>query len=160
MLTIQKNVFFLKNCITKLRVLKWLLSLRKSTEQFVIFLGGPCIYLTLPNNKQNNWYWGDSAQEYDIKVPLHYKLLVWYATSAKLWSLLKLAEVKELLLNTDDELRFMWKFLEFKFFLFNTLFENQIEKVWVNLFKSFRGYRHELLICHALLSKIKIVFFK
>jgi transposase len=62
---------------------EWFLSLRKSTEQFMIFSDEAHFYLTLPNNKQNNRYWGDSAQEYGIEVPLHdKKLLVWCAISA------------------------------------------------------------------------------
>jgi hypothetical protein len=48
MLTIQKNAFFLKKCIKKLRFLKRFLSLRKSTEQFMIFSDEAYFYLTLP----------------------------------------------------------------------------------------------------------------
>jgi hypothetical protein len=83
MLTIQKNAFFLKKCIKKLRVLKRFLSLCKSTKQFIIFSGKAYFYLTLPYNKHNNWYLGESAQEYGIEVRLHdYTYLVWWATSA------------------------------------------------------------------------------
>jgi hypothetical protein len=39
--------------------------------------------LTLLINKQNNRYWGQSAQEYGIEVPLHDNtFLIWCATSA------------------------------------------------------------------------------
>jgi hypothetical protein len=79
----SKKRIFLKKCIKKLRVLKRFLSLRKSTEQFIIFSGKVYFYLTLPYNNHNNWYLGDSAQEYGVELPLHdSKLLVWCATSA------------------------------------------------------------------------------
>ena len=62
---------------------QWFLSLRDSTEQFMIFSDEAYFYLTLPNNKQNNRYWSDSAQEYGIEVPLKdKKVLVWCAISS------------------------------------------------------------------------------
>lgn len=67
----------------RLAFAEWFLSLPKATEQYMIFSDEAYFYLTLPNNKQNNRYWGDSAQEYGVEVPLHdKKLLVWCAISA------------------------------------------------------------------------------
>jgi hypothetical protein len=67
----------------RLAFAEWFLSLPKVTEQYMIFSDEAYFCLTLPNNKQNNRYWGDSAQEYGIEVPLHdKKLLVWCAISA------------------------------------------------------------------------------
>jgi hypothetical protein len=83
MKTIRKNAIFLKKCIKKLRVFKRFLSLHKSTEQFMIFSDEAYFYLTLLINKQNNRFWGQSAQEYGIEMRQDdSKLLVWCATSA------------------------------------------------------------------------------
>jgi hypothetical protein len=49
----------------------------------MIFSDEAYFYLTLHIDKQNNQYWGQSAQEYGIEVPLHDNtFLVWCATSA------------------------------------------------------------------------------
>ena len=49
----------------------------------MIFSDEAYFYLTLPNNKQNNRYWSDSAQEYGIEKPLKdKKVLVWCAISS------------------------------------------------------------------------------
>jgi hypothetical protein len=55
---------------TKLRKI-WVLSIRQTTDKGKLSTDKKCPY------------WGDSAQEYGIEVPLHdKKLLVWCATSA------------------------------------------------------------------------------
>jgi meiotically up-regulated gene 157 (Mug157) protein len=54
-----------------------------STEQFMIYSDEVYFYLTLLINKQNNPYWGQSAQENGIEGPPHDNtFLVWCATSA------------------------------------------------------------------------------
>ncbi len=67
----------------RLSFAQWFLSLRKSTEQFMIFSDEAYFYLTLPNNKQNNRYWDVSSNGYGIEVPLNdQKVLVWCAISS------------------------------------------------------------------------------
>ena len=67
----------------RLAFAEWFLSLRKSTEQFMIFSDEAYFYLTLPNNKQNNRYWDVSSNGFGIEVPLNdQKVLVWCAISA------------------------------------------------------------------------------
>ena len=46
----------------RLAFAEWFLSLPKATGQYMIFSDEAYFYLTLPNNKQNNRYWDDSAQ--------------------------------------------------------------------------------------------------
>ena len=60
----------------------WFLSLPESTEYNMIFSDEAYFYLSLPINKQNNRYWGDTSQQYAVEVPLHdQKVLVWCAIS-------------------------------------------------------------------------------
>ena len=61
----------------------WFLSQPEGTQFFMICSDEAYFYLNLPENSQNNRYWGNTDQEYAIELPLHdKKLLVWCAISA------------------------------------------------------------------------------